>query len=239
MQSKTKTVTTQHICYMEPKYITQQEIESKAVFAEQAGSFDLAISLYGQAAQKSGYPPLYRDRLVWCYLKSGKIAEALQIYLRLEVMPGPIPMLGLLQKYYEFTDEKLHVNILRLIRALISSGKVNVQALNSFSDSAAQVEYFPEDVVAYRYHDGKPAGEILYLSPDVYDTIQNARNKLAIKEEWNRMIYVDTYNVYGPFFALVGSAQWQDTLPGGGVQYLIPTGVPHMTVCTKGLRDEK
>lgn len=215
--------------------MTQQGFESDAVAAEEAGHFELAISLYDQAAQKSGYPPLYRPRLVRCYLKSGKITEALKVYSRLSVMPGPIPMLGLLLEHYEFTDERLHTNILRLVRALVPNQRVNTQALNSFDGSSVRVAYFPEDVVVYRYHEGSVAGETLYLAPDSYNTPQDARSKLAIKEEWNGMIYIDTYNVYGPFFALVGSARAQDALPGGGIQYLVPSGVPHTVLCTKEL----
>jgi hypothetical protein len=55
----------------------------------------------------------------------------------------------------------------------------------------------------------------------LFITKEEARNKLAINNDWNDMSRVSVYQVQAPFFVLSGIIDKYEKFDGGATQYLV------------------
>lgn len=208
--------------------------------AERSGNLDEAKEIFarmqkGVSSDADRYMINYAETVLQIW--NGNIAGAIDHYV--PVSTSPLTIIGAMQRY--FRSNRQHLNTQDSARHLLEldefkqfffrksySNKVfnHYQELIFASENGLwKLEYFKDDQYFYRYHDENNrdlnSERPSFFVRGQFETIEEARSKLAIDKTWSDMSQISIYHVKAPFFALRGQTSKSELFAGGAIQHLI------------------
>jgi hypothetical protein len=168
----------------------------------------------------------------------GNISGAVSGYYQRST--SPLILIGALQEYFSNAHQHLGVkdatrlhNELKELSNFFYKRNYDGKPTNHYLDLVLssvngcwELKYFQDNQYLYRYHGESNQGlndeRPNFFISELFNTKEEARNKLAIDKDWNDMNYISVYQVRAPFFLLSGIINKSGNLTGGATQYLVP-----------------